>query len=51
MSKYRGTGYGPAPRKSRNLRFEGDRLIMTTNPQPGVDGRRSTSIFVWERPS
>ena len=35
----------------RNLRFEGNRLIMTTNPQPGVDGRRSSSIFVWERPS
>lgn len=35
----------------RNLRFEGKRLIMTTNPQPGVDGRRSSSVFVWERPS
>ena len=35
----------------RNLRFEGNRLIMTTNPQPGVDGRRSSSVFVWERPS
>jgi hypothetical protein len=35
----------------RNLRFEGKRLIMTTNPQSGVDGRRSSSVFVWERPS
>lgn len=34
----------------RNLRFEGKRLIMTTNPQAGVDGRRSSSVFVWERP-
>ena len=34
----------------RNLRFEGDRLIMTTNPQPGIDGRRSASVFVWQRP-
>jgi hypothetical protein len=33
----------------RNLRFEGQRLIMTTNPQPGVDGRPSSSVFVWER--
>jgi hypothetical protein len=35
----------------RNLRFEGKRLIMTTNPQSGVDGRRSSSVFAWERPS
>jgi hypothetical protein len=34
----------------RNLRFEGERLIMTTNPQPGVDGRHSASVFVWARP-
>ncbi len=33
----------------RNLRLEGKRLIMTTNPQPGVDGRCSSSVFVWER--
>ena len=33
----------------RNLRFEGENLVMTTNPQPGVDGRRSSSVFVWER--
>ena len=35
----------------RNLRFEGTKLVMTTNPQAGVDGRRSQSVFVWERPS
>ena len=35
----------------RNLRFEGNRLVMSSNPQPGVDGRRSSSVFVWERPS
>jgi hypothetical protein len=35
----------------RNLRFEGNKLLMTTNPQAGVDGRRSSSVFVWERPS
>lgn len=35
----------------RCLRFEGKRLVMTTNPQPGVDGRRSSSVFVWERRS
>jgi len=33
----------------RNLRFEGSRLVMTTNPQAGVDGRRSASVFVWKR--
>jgi Lipocalin-like domain len=33
----------------RNLRFKGKKLIMTTNPQSGVDGRRSSSVFVWER--
>ena len=35
----------------RNLRFEGKRLVMSTNPQAGVDGRRSSSVFVWERSS
>jgi hypothetical protein len=35
----------------RHLRFEGQRLVMTTNPQSGVDGRPSSSTFVWERPS
>jgi len=34
----------------RNLRFEGNRLVMTTDPQSGVDGRRSSSVFVWARP-
>jgi lipocalin-like protein len=35
----------------RNLRFEGRRLIMTTNPQSGIDGRLSSSVFVWQRPA
>lgn len=35
----------------RHLRFEGNRLIMATDPQPGIDGRRSSSVFVWERPA
>jgi hypothetical protein len=34
----------------RNLRFEENRLVMTTDPQSGVDGRRSSSVFVWARP-
>ena len=34
----------------RKLRFEGEKLIMTTNPQEGIDGRRSCSVFVWRRP-
>jgi hypothetical protein len=25
--------------------------VLDPNPQPGVDRRRSSSIFVWERPS
>jgi hypothetical protein len=33
----------------RNLAMEGDRLVMSTNPQAGIDGRRSTGVFVWER--
>ena len=35
----------------RKLRFEGEKLIMTTNPQEGIDGRRSSSVFVWRRPA
>ena len=33
--------------QTRNLRFEGKRLIMTTKPHSCVDGRRSSSVFVW----
>jgi hypothetical protein len=33
----------------RNLRLEGQRLIMSTNPQPGADGRRVIGVFTWER--
>jgi hypothetical protein len=33
----------------RNVRFEGDRLIWSTNPQTGIDGKRVVGVFVWEK--
>ena len=33
----------------RHVKFEGDRLVWSTNPQSGVDGQRSQSVFVWEK--
>jgi hypothetical protein len=33
----------------RNVSFEDGRLIWSTNPQAGIDGRRSQSVFVWEK--
>jgi len=32
-----------------NVRFEGGRLIWSTNPQTGIDGRRVVGVFVWEK--
>ncbi len=33
----------------RHVRFEGDRLVWSTDPQTGMDGRRAQSVFVWEK--
>ena len=33
----------------RNVRFERGRLIWSTNPQTGIDGRRVVGVFVWEK--
>jgi hypothetical protein len=33
----------------RHVKFEDDRLVWSTNPQSGVDGQRSQSVFVWEK--
>ena len=33
----------------RHLAFEGQRLIMRTDPQPGFDGKRVVGVFTWER--
>jgi hypothetical protein len=33
----------------RNLAMDGHRLVMSTNPQAGVDGWRSTGVFLFER--
>ena len=33
----------------RKVRLEGGRLIWSTNPQIGIDGRRVVGIFVWEK--
>ena len=33
----------------RNVRFEGGRLIWSTNPQTGIDGKRVVGVFVWEK--
>jgi hypothetical protein len=33
----------------RAVRFEGGRLIWSTNPQTGIDGKRVESVFVWEK--
>lgn len=32
-----------------NLVMDGQHLVMSTNPQAGIDGRRSIGVFVWER--
>lgn len=34
----------------RNFRLEGRRLIISTDPQIGVDGRQVTSVLTWEKP-
>lgn len=34
----------------RKVRLEGASLVWSTDPQLGIDGRRSQSVFVWERP-
>jgi hypothetical protein len=39
---------GAAP-DARNLRLEGRQLIMGTNPQAGIDGRRMVGTFTRER--
>lgn len=33
----------------RHLKFEGRRLVMSTNPQLGVDGKRVVGVFTWEK--
>jgi hypothetical protein len=33
----------------RHVRFEGRRLILTTNPQPGFDGKRGIGVLTWEK--
>ena len=33
----------------RHLAFEGHRLIMRTDPQPGFDGKRVVGVFTWEK--
>jgi len=33
----------------RNLRLDGHRLIMSTNPQAGSDGQRVVGVFTWEK--
>jgi hypothetical protein len=33
----------------RNFRLEGRRLIISTDPQIGVDGRQVTSVLTWEK--
>jgi hypothetical protein len=33
----------------RHVRFDGDRLVWSTSPQTGIDGRRSESVFVWKK--
>ena len=33
----------------RHLSFEGQRLIMRTDPQPGFDGKRVVGVFTWEK--
>jgi hypothetical protein len=33
----------------RHLAFEGRRLIMRTDPQPGFDGKRVVGVFTWEK--
>ncbi len=29
--------------------MDGQHFVMSTNPQAGIDGRRSIGVFVWER--
>jgi hypothetical protein len=33
----------------RNVQFEGRKLILTTNPQVGFDGRRGIGVLTWEK--
>jgi len=33
----------------RHLKFEGPRLIMSTDPQRGFDGKRVVGVFTWEK--
>ena len=33
----------------RHLKFEGRRLIMSTVPQRGFDGKRVVGVFTWEK--
>lgn len=34
----------------RNLKFEGRKVILSTNPQPSsIDGKMSTSVLTWEK--
>jgi hypothetical protein len=35
--------------QARNVTFEGSRLIWSTNPQAGMDGKRVVGVFVWEK--
>ena len=33
----------------RHLKFNGRRLIMSTDPQLGFDGKRVVGVFTWEK--
>ena len=36
--------------QARNIKFEGSRLVLSTNAQPNsVDGKVSVSVLVWEK--
>ena len=35
--------------QSRNFKIDGKRLIVSLDPQVGVDGRRVTAVLTWEK--
>jgi|SRR5581483_370072 len=36
-------------KQPRNFKIEGDRLILSADPAPGVDGKRVSAVLTWQK--